>query len=114
MTSNVYIGYNATTEQAKIGQTTRRICDRAKEIRRNEKDYTHITHKVVNEPMNNDTVSLAIEGHMRLKLEQAGYKRQGNDHFEVPQVMLKDFIHKAKAIANEYCEYAGIGHSDWS
>lgn len=51
---------------------------------------------------------------MRLKLAQAGYIRQGNDHFQVPHNMLKDFLHKAKTIADEYCEYAGIGHSDWS
>ena len=112
--SNVYIGYNANSGLAKIGQTTRKINEREKEIRRAEKGYAHITHKTIIEPQGDDTVSLAVEGHMRLKLAQAGYIRQGNDHFQVPHNMLKDFLHKAKTIADEYCEYAGIGHSDWS
>lgn len=112
--SFVYIGYVEERGLAKIGQTTQTPARRAADIRKaTHSNYYMLTTKAISEVTDKGTMSIAVEGHMRQRLERAGFERVGNDYFICNKLMLESFTAIAKRVADGYCNYEEIGHEAW-
>ena len=119
--SYCYIGYAPFAKWAKIGETTQSPAKRTSDINAHLIRPYKLEAVLEIKEIDGNTFCKAVEGHMRAKLVQAGYRRVHDDRiakhdfFYCTEEELPGFIETARNVAISYCEREGIKYHkrDW-